>query len=195
MATFPEDPIPDYPLIISPRFKTVSTGFDSGREERTRLWLFPKYDVQVPYTELSSTDAQTLWNFFLARSGSYEAFYIYDLSLLAGVTKSHVGQYVGTGDGSTVTFDLPGRSTSSQTIYANGSTESSSDYTLSYGGGASSADQVTFDSAPAAGAVITADFSGYLRMRVKFAQDTISQELFAYNLFNFGIQLTGLAAA
>lgn len=196
MATFPESPIPIYPLIVTPRFKTGFSGMESGKEERTAVWLFPKYDVQVRYTGLSNSDAMTLWQFFIDRRGAHEAFYIYDLSLLASVTKPHEGQYVGTGDGSTTTFDIPGRSTSSHDIYINGIEESESNYSILTGGGASAADRVEFDTAPDEGAVITVDFYGYLRIRSRFQQDRLDQEMFMTNLFQYGgIKLEGLAAA
>jgi hypothetical protein len=195
MATFPESPVPVYPLTISPRFSTISTGMDSGAEERTAKWLFPKYDVAVKYDALSATDAQTLWNFYLARKGGYEAFYIFDLSLIASVTKSHVDQYVGTGDGTTTIFDIPGRSTSGQTIAIDASDIDPGDYTILVGGGSSEADRVEFDNAPDAGAIITASFSGYLRIRVCFAQDSMDQALFITNLYTMGLEMKGLAAA
>lgn len=195
MATFPESPKPIYPLVITPRFKTIVSGMDSGAEERTAKWAFPKYDVTVKYEALSAVDAQILWNFFLARKGSAEAFYIYDLSLLASVSKSHEDQYVGTGDGSTTTFDIPGRSTSSHDIYIDGVEESDSNYSILTGGGVSSSDRVQFTSAPSSGEIITADFAGYLRIRARFAQDVMSSEMFMTVLFNMGLELKGLAAA
>ena len=196
MATFPESPVPNYPLTISQRWKTIVTGMDSGYEERTAKWLFSKYDVNVNYDTLSATEAQTLWNFYSARKGSYEAFYIYDLSLIALITKAHVDQYIGTGDGTTEVFDIPGRSTSSQTIYADSVEQTlTTDYVILVGGGTSSSDRVDFVTPPDTGTIITADFSGYLRMRVRFAQDNMSYELFTTTLFKTGLEMKGLAAA
>ena len=198
MATFPESPVPIYPLTISQRWKTIVTGMDSGYEERTAKWLFSKYDVNVKYNALSATDAQTLWNFYLARKGSYDAFYIYDLSLKALITKAHVDQYIGTGDGSTEVFDIPGRSTSSQTIYVAGVAQTlTTNYVIltGGGGGGSNSDRVDFVNPPPLGDIITCDFSGYLRMRVKFAEDIMSYELFATTLYNVGLSMKGLAAA
>jgi uncharacterized protein (TIGR02217 family) len=196
MSTFPEDPKPIYPLVITPRFNTVVSGMDSGSEERTAKWLFPKYDTTVKYHGLSASDVQILWNFYLSRKGAYEAFYIYDLALLASIAKSHVGQYVATGDGATDTFDIPGRSTSSHTVYIDNVEQTvTSDYSISYGGGASGSDQVVFVSAPAEGEVVTVDFTGYLRIRCRFAQDNLSFDLFQTVLFSTGIELKGLAAA
>ena len=196
MATWPESsPTPNYPLILTPRFNTRITTFESGKEQRTARWLFPKYDVVVQYDVISASEAQTLWQFFCARRGAQEAFYIYDLSSLASVTKQHLTQYCGTGDGTTTTFDLPGKSTSSHIIYSDGSAEDSEDYTILSGSGTSSSDRVEYDTAPDEGTVVTATFHGYLRIRVRFEEDTLSQELFTTNLFRYNaIALKGLAA-
>jgi len=196
MATFPETPVPFYPLTVGQRWKTIVTGMDSGYEERTAKWLFPKYDVTVKYGAISATNAQILWNFYLARKGSYEAFYIYDLSLLKLITKSHVDQYIGTGDGTTEVFDIPGRSTSSQSIYLDSVEQTlTTNYVILTGGGTSSSDRVDFVTPPVTGTIITCDFSGYLRMRVRFAEDQMSQDLFFASLYSSGLSMKGLAAA
>jgi hypothetical protein len=199
MATFPEsDPTPNYPLILSPRFNTVISDMDSGAEERTSKWLFPKYDVGVKYSGISAADAQTLWNFFLARRGAYEAFYIYDLALLASVTKSHVKQYVGTATETGVQYhDIPGRSTSGHAVYVNGvEMEQSGNWIQFTGGGTSDSDRLCFNNGVlAVGDVITVSFSGYLRIRARFAQDFINQELFTNTLYRQGLEMKGLAAA
>jgi len=196
MATFPESPVPSYPLTIGQEWRTIKTGMDSGYEERTAKWLFPKYNVTVRYGAISATNAQTLWNFYLARKGSYEAFYIYDLSLLKSITKAHTDQYIGTGDGVTEVFDIPGRSTSSQTIYIDSVAQTvTTDYVILTGGGTSSSDRVDFVTPPDLGTIITANFSGYLRMRVRFADDNMSQDLFFASLYTCGLSMKGLAAA
>ena len=78
----------------------------------------------------------------------YEAFYIYDLTLLSGEAWWQQGLYVATGDDTTATFDIPGRSTSGHAIYADGNEVDSEDYTINTGGGESNSDRVTFDTAP-----------------------------------------------
>ena len=195
MATYPESPVPIYPLTVTPRFKTITSGMDSGSDERTAKWLYPKYDVAVRYESLSATEVQTLWDFYLARKGGYEAFYVYDLSLLATVTKTHTTQYMGTGDATTTTFDVPGRSTSSHDVFVDAVEIADADYTVLTGGGSSSADRIQFDTAPAAGEILTVSFAGYLRMRVCFAQDQMDFNLFMINLFSTGVEMRGLAAA
>lgn len=193
MATFPEDPAPAYPLIVTPVWKTLISQIGTGKEQRRQKSLFPMYDVTVRYNVITAANAKTLWEFYMARKGAYEAFYIYDLALLASVSFNHDDQYVGTGDGATEIFDIPGRSTSSQTIYVDGIEQTvTTDYVILTGGGESNSDRVDFVTAPSTGSIITADFTGFLRMRVRFMYDKLSRELFTTNLFRYGIELKGL---
>lgn len=199
MATFPESsPSPNYPLNLRMRFATnkVGLGGDNIVSQRRSSVVFPVYDVSVPYASITAVEAQTIWNFFKARAGGQEAFYIYDLSLLALVAPAHVGEFCGLGDGATVTFDIPGRSTSSQTIYMAGVAQTpTTEYTISYGTGDSGADQAVFVTPPAAGNTITADFTGFLRCRVIFKNDVLDRELFLRDLMRYrSIELEGVEA-
>jgi len=196
MATFPEDPKPIYPLIVTPIWKTLVSQQGTGKEQRRQKSLFPIYDVTVQYYALSAADAKTLWEFYMARKGAFETFYIYDLALLANVSFNHTDQYCGTGDGETDIFDIPGRSTSSQTIYVNGEAQSTpGDYSILTGGGESNSDRVDFVTAPSEGGIITCDFTGFLRIRARFKYDKLPRELFITKLFKYGIELKGLKAA
>jgi hypothetical protein len=132
------------------------------------------------------------------------------------------GCYIGIGDGTTVTFDIPGKTTSGVTIYKDGvalraeglsdillenddvlTTDGTSesiimegpeDYTLYSGGGAASSDRVTFTTAPAANVLITCDFTGYLRIRCRFKEE-LSRSAFTAALYQTGIKLKGIANA
>ena len=196
MATWPEsDPTPQYPLDITPRFKTLVSELDSGNEQRRIKQEFPVFDVLVTYDLLSKADMDTLYAFFMARKGRSEAFYIYDIAdALIVTTTAYTDLYVGTGDGSTPTFDIPGRSTSSQTLYVDGVEDGSASFLT--GGGASESDRVTPVSTPNNGAILTVDFTGILRMRVRFDQDMMSRSLFEHIYYRTGgIKLHGLRAA
>ena len=122
MAVWPESaPSPVYPLIVSPRWKTDIVELGGGNEQRRAAWLFPKFDVQVNYYGLTAAHAQTLWQFYMARKGAYEAFYIYDLTVMQSITFAQATPlYVATADGTTTIYDIPGRGTSAQTIYVDG---------------------------------------------------------------------------
>lgn len=111
----PPNPAPDG-LLVTPVWTTVTTPFDAMTEQRKAKQVFAKYDVSLKYPEgMTNADAMTLWAFYMARRGAYQAFYIYDL-----ISVTHVGLFVGWGDGETTIFDLPGKSTSGHTIYIDG---------------------------------------------------------------------------
>ncbi len=194
MATFPE--IDTQSLIVEPEFNTLSTTgtFDSGKEQRRSKQLYPKYNVTLSYDKIEIADVRTLWEFYMARNGAYEAFYIYDFALFLNHTFNHKKQYCGTGDGSTAIFDIPGRTTTSHVIYSDGSDVTSAT-TILVGGGNSSSDRVEYDTAPGEGVIVTADFTGYLRMRVRFAEDKLPRETFIEQIYSYGISLKGLAPA
>lgn len=194
MATFPEsNPTPLYPLIIESEFNTLISDKDSGGEQRRQKLMYPKYNVIVEYNPLPISDAKTIWGFYMARKGASEAFYIYDFSSLPATSFNHSKEYCGTGDGTTTIFDIPGKSTSSRTVYVD-----NVDYTSSVsfltGGGTSNSDRIQFSSAPVAGGIITIDFTGFLRMRVRFLEDKMTREAFNYKLFQYGLKLKGLSA-
>jgi len=196
MATYPEDPAPQYPLIVEPEWRTFIKNIETGAEQRSQKSLFPVYNVNVNYDILDESDAQIIWEFYMARKGAYEAFYIYDLALLANIAFNHVSQYCGTGDGSTDIFDIPGRSTSSHAVYSDGILQADpGDYSVLTGGGVSNSDRVDFVTAPAEGKIITCNFTGFLRIRARFLHDKLPRSLFVYNLFKYGVELKGLKPA
>lgn len=192
MATFPETPVPIYPLTVTPVFNTLVSDLGNGNEQRRSKWLFPKYDVIVKYSDMSLANGwQTLFNFYQARKGAAEAFYIYDPAYILQEDTEYTDQYIATADGSTLTYDIPGRGVSDVNIYVNG-VEETSGFSIDADGGESNSARVTFTSAVAQGALITCDFTGDLRIRARFTHDRLSRELFVALLVQTGIELTGL---
>lgn len=196
MAIFPEAIIPAHPFDLEPTWDTLITPFDSGAEQRRQKSLYPRFNARFRLNALESANAQTIWSFFMARKGSFESFYFFDpVPDIPGIgTTSYDDLYIGTGDGSTDVWDLPGKSTSSQVIYIDGAAQTlTTDYVILTGGGDGSADRVDFVTAPSTGEAITCDFTGKLRIKCRFVQDRLSRSLFMTVLFNFGIELKGLA--
>lgn len=197
MAYYPESPAPmEYE--VTPVYSTLITEMGSGNEQRKKRWSFPKYNASIRYDreELDIDDMQTLWDFYMNRSGAFEGFYFFDHY----VNMLHYDQYVGTGDDSTVTFNIPGRSTyltpASRTLYVTSVGGIKDDITsgISWGDGTGegSCDQVTFSVAPAEGEIISIDFKGYLRFRCRFERDDMSRSTFLGIAFSIGISLKGL---
>jgi hypothetical protein len=193
MAVFPDTPKPKQPsgYSITQVWRTTSAGFDAGNETRYQKWVFPRYDVTLKYPPLTEAMFQILWSFYQARKGAYEAFHFVDYRSMTWDTP----QYIDVGDGTTLTFDIPGLSTSAQAIYVDGIAVDPGDYAILSGGGAASSDRVTFDVAPALGSVIGCTFTGYLRSRNRFSQDKMSKQHFEVALFTTGLELKGLMLA
>lgn len=194
MAIFPETIYPKLPLIIEPEWNTLVHTTDAGAEQRRQKALYPKFNVRFQLFGKEITDAQTVYDFFMARKGSFESFYFFDPSPDAGIVTSYDNLYIGAGDASTEVFNLPGKSTSNQVIYIDGAEQTlTTDYVILTGGGDGSADRVDFVTPPADSETIACDFTGKLRINCRFAQDKMPKILFMTVLFNYGIELKGLA--
>jgi hypothetical protein len=185
MSAFPTTAPTQDGYELTPEWKTIIREMDSGAEQRRQKWIFPKFNVSLTFSILTQTEIDTLWNFYMARHGAAEAFYFYTIE-----SGDWDGLYVGVGDGATKTFDLPGKSTSAQTIYVDGI--STSAVTILTGGGSESSDRVTFTTEPAAGAILSCDFTGYLRIRCRFEEDKMSKRIFTDAIFRTGLKLKGL---
>ena len=190
MAEYPSTPGPQLPYELTINWKTITSAFDSGVEQRRQKQTYAKFDASLTYNALTEANFKTLWNFYIARAGSFEAFYFYTIE-----TTDWDGLFVGTGDGSSTIFDLPGKTTSSETIYNDGSAVLAADYTILVGGGTEDADRVQFDTAPAANDIITCDFTGYMRIRCRFEDDKMSKQAFAGAIYRTGLKLKGLTNA
>jgi len=195
MATFPEiDTIaPNEPLPLTIQFKTLISQFDDlGEEQRKQKWLYPKRHPRIVYQGITKANAATLWQFYLDRKGSYEAFSFF-VGSSTYAANTYEGEYVGTGDGSTTVFNLPAKNSSDYTVYVNGVEKSGGgvDYTFGEGTGTDGADKITFVAAPAAGDRITYDFTGTLKIRCTFAEDNLDFDSFYDRVANMGLQLKG----
>lgn len=213
---YPTTPVPSWPYDIKIRWNTTVSSFDGGKEQRRQKNLYPKYDVSLTYPVLTESNMQILWSFYQSKKGTYEPFYFYSLE-----STEWESCYIGIGDGTTVTFDLPGRSTSNVIIYQDGvalsatgvsdillenddileseagdtivkETLDAPEYVLHSAGGGGGSDRVTFITAPAVNDLLTCDFTGYLRIRCRF-QEELSRSAFTAALYRTGIKLKGLA--
>jgi len=192
MAKFPEADTIDFvaPLTIVTRYSTVVSQLPGGTEKRRAKFTYPLYDLQVKYDTLSLATARTLWQFYKDRYGALQSFYFYNPA-----TDSYEGEYCGTGNGSALTFDIPGKNTSSQSVYVNGVLKTEGvHYNIETGSGAEGADRIVFTAgnAPASGNVVTVDFTGNYRYKVRFAEDKYTFSQFYRALVSVGIALVGV---
>ena len=184
------------------RFKTLVSNFDDlGEEKRKRKWAYPKRDIALQYKAISKSEAETLWRFYQDRQGAYEAFVWFESTGLGSTAyNSYVNEYVGTGDSTTLVFNLPAiESSATHMLYIAGSSQPTSNYTFSAGGGSNSEDKVTIISSSANGPPvptsterITYDFDGRLKIRCRFSEDAFSFENFYDRIINSGVKLSGL---
>ncbi len=147
-----------------PHFLTSVHTYVSGRELRAARRLNPLYDIELNFDLLRGDAAfaefQTVIAFIASHAGQAQPFLFAPPDSLG----QYVGAPVGIGDGATTSFvltrEIGGYGENVQallgapTVYLNGVALSPSSYALSI-----LPATVTFATAPAAGAIITADFS------------------------------------
>lgn len=194
MAIFPQYTSIGYanPLIKTIRTKTLISNYETdGEEKRRQKWLFHKWDLNLSYNYITKAEARTLWQFFVTHKGQATAFNFFD-----GHTSTYSKEFVAVGNASSTTFNLPFKSGTSITIYKSSTPVSSASYSID-GSGASGASRIIFSSSaiPSSGAYIKATFTGKLKVRARFADETMSFETFYNRLVTTGLDLRGLANA
>lgn len=182
-AVFPTLPGLTWNVGKYPEFSTKIQTSASGFETRIALWATPIWHFTLNYEMLrddaTNNELKQLMGFFLQRQGQFEPFNYTDPT-----DNTVTGQNIGAGDGSTKTFQLiralggfvePIKAINgTPTIYIDGAAQGS-------GWTVSSTGLITFTAAPTAGAIITADFAYYFRVR--FTMDKAEFERWAYNLW------------
>ncbi len=172
-----------YSVVKRPIWNTGVGTSASGREVRVGLYANPIWEFDLAYDFLpdnnegsTASDLKTMMGFFNSTAGALLPFNFTDPD-----DNSVVGQAIGTGDGTTTTFTFvrtyggnDGNSTEPVgnlnlnnvlNIYVAGVLQASSAYSLVTS--TPVAQQVKFNTAPAAGDAITADFSFYYYVRFK----------------------------
>lgn len=188
-----------YPVLIGQGWPTKRRNYDtidqkaqSGAEVRLANYIQPYYEWEIPYGYLNdnfniaTADYQILMGFSEQRLGKYDSFLFDDPSdddtsqYVANPVASPTPSQIGTGDGTTATFQLARSIGGASHLIYNvnsknrapriyfGATLQSSGYSISASG------LVTFSSAPSLATVINADFQYYFRCR--FDEDSIEAE-------------------
>ena len=185
-ATFPTLLGQGWSLHYKPRFSTRTAAKVSGRETRTSAMTSPMWDIELRFDALRSTygDLQQLMAFVDEMAGQETPFLF-----APPVGSSYSGAPLGAGDGKTTNFILTralgGYSEPVQvligapTVYVDGVAQSPSAYSVSIPPAT-----IAFAAAPAAGTVLTVDFSAAHLAR--FADDTEDLEEFMSGLWQAG---------
>jgi len=178
-------------LTLSPEFglkegimsNTDIFGAISGKEKRYANWQVLPRTLSLSLKYQSETAVNTLWDFFKARLGRYDSFWI---KFPSNKNKKITGEAVGTGNGSQTEFDLDyfPVDISSVKVYLAGQLQTSG-YSVSNNLTEEKA-TITFDSPPGAVA-ITADYEYYIQVR--FNEDYHEQSMIAYKLYETGVKL------
>ncbi len=196
MAAFPDiiDSVGGVPAINpleeGTEFSTLINKFDNGTESRKQKRLYPRRNFGLKYTIRNSTHLKTLYDFYLARKGSFEAFNFFHPFI-----RIYAGEYVGTGDGSTLLYNLPFKLGTDMAIYVDGLLQIEvTNYTITASGGADGADLLTMVAAVADGSQITCDFTARLKVHCRFKDDALDMTQFAALICyaNTGLGLVGL---
>lgn len=163
MATFPDIVGAPSGYQRTSTYRNAQSSFGEGRANpvRYRKWLRQRYAFALSWNLLTSAQAKAIEDFIISVNGIEDDFDWFDW-------KPQFWRWVpvATGDGSTVSFDIPGKDTSDHEFLINGITPATG--TVTPGAGADGADRVTLNAAPAAGYLLTVSFYGRRRFTVSF---------------------------
>lgn len=175
----------------SPIWRNKITENRSGKEVRIGFWSYPRYEWELKYnflrSDITNAEFQSLLGFFNARGGSFDTFKFQDPD-----DNSVTGQTIGVGNGTQTQFQLV-RSFGNyvEPIFApqtptavklNGVTQSGATYTVQGWESGTTPGMLIFNSAPANGAVITADFTYWFPVR--FVDDQIDFKKFLNTVYS-----------
>lgn len=186
-SVFPYLPGQSYLAQKSPMWSTSLATAAMGGERRRQNWSFPKWMIKVSYEVLRASvslpELQHLIGFFNLHAGRYAEWSFYDPN-----DNLVTNQPFGTGDGTTKTFQLlrqggvgahtwlePCRSILGTPKVSVGATDTTA-FTIANRG------QITFATAPAAGAVLT--WSGQFMFLCRFNDDQIDPQQMMSDLWS-----------
>ena len=132
----------------------------SGRYRSLSNQLYPKWKISVLIQPLTDAEARTLMGFVAARKGGYEPFLWKDAEDYheQGVTLAKISNTVYQAVAKFGSYVEPVEYIDNVEVYVDGTKQNASAYTVSNG-------YVTFGSAPASGAVVTANYDYYWKVR------------------------------
>jgi hypothetical protein len=191
MAKFPDldSLIISDPVSETVNFLTLKSKFGPmGKENRKSCLIYPTRDYTIKADRVVVSQARTLYNFYLARKGSFEAFNYFD-PLSHAYT---VPEYVGTGDGETLGFNLPSMNATDYALLIAGIEQTeTTNYVFGAGDGEDGADLVLFTVPPGLGQRITYPFTGRLKVVGTFADDRMTFETMLSRLVTIGLTVRG----
>lgn len=181
----------DTPYEEEIQFVTLISESEGGAEQRYQKWQKPKRVFRLKLDARYQTEADQIWRFYTARKGSFDSF------LFQNPSQNPVtAEQFGSGDGLTSNFYLgssvdmatgdlivtPGSAVVKRSIGGTGDFLAFSAYAIN-----ESIGKITPNSLLPSGDVLKADYN--FRFRVRFKDDNMTREIFAVNLYRFGVDL------
>jgi len=172
-----------YPTLTEAEFVNINLGIEqavlkSNFEERGKIqvkrkWLYPRRAVSLSYGSVTNAEIRTLEQFWINRNGEYS---IFTFIMPDTEISDYEGEYISTADGVIDFFNIPTKAATGVVIYGDGGeytqvadATSAGDYILTESGGTDGVDLIEFIDIPPVGTILTADFTGPLAIRCRFA--------------------------
>ncbi len=181
----------DVPYEEEIQYVTLISESEGGSEQRYQKWQKPKRIFRLKLDARYQTEADQIWRFYTARKGAFDTF------LFQNPTENPVSaENFGSGDGIKSIFYLggavdmatgdlivtPGSAVITRSIGATGDYLAFSAYTINENTG-----QITTNAVLPSGDVVRANYN--FRYRCRFKDDNLTREIFAVNLYRFGVDL------
>mgnify|MGYP001609993607 CR=1 FL=1 len=183
----------DSPFDEQINYQTLVSESEAGKEQRYQKWQRPRRTFRIRLDARALTETRNVWTFYQRHKGAFDSF------LFQSPNENPVtAETLGSGDGTKTVFyagknvdigtgDLivtPGSLTVQRSIGGTGdyAATPTGDYTLDENLG-----QVSFSSAPTSGDVYRSTYN--FRYRVRFANDDLTREAFATELWRYGLEL------
>lgn len=190
---YPDTPLPSEGYSSGDEYLTLVSGpYASGRSVVGKARELPIFRASLSYPKMPAASLEPIVTLFRNCQGRYGTFAFFDF---AGHDTSPVGVqwedlYVGVGTGSTYTFDLPMKSTTSPYLYVNGVLKYNTvDYTLYSGTGTDGRDKITLVVAPTAGHIIELTAVGRRAVQARFTSDRLSVVKYAAGLVEASVEV------
>jgi len=168
--------IPERTITVVTEYATEISEFRTGAERRYRKWLFPRRKIQLRYIHLLPQKQQEIIKAFQESYGSWGEFWYHFPH-----KKWWYKEFIAYTDGSTTTFNLPclGCSKTDLKVYI-GSPTNYEELRVNWDFGFISGnniipDRIVFQSPLAGGQILFCDFYGRLRIKVRFAEDNLTE--------------------
>lgn len=179
------------PFDYSSNQPVLTTEFASGRESRRAIWSSPRRNVVIYYKRLTTTQANSFWEFYRSMDGPLTAFVFYYPHERVYYEESF-GSSTGTED--IINLPCKGLQTGESFKLQRGNVVLNypSDYTLSLGTGPNGEDQADLDTPGSAGQTYFFSFTGRLKIKARFDNKPIRYREEKTLSTDITVRLTGL---